>query len=199
MRTDRQGRGSPQQTPCRALAANSCPWRGAAGGAHPQRALLTTGTPAELPRTSHVRRGAELGSSPQGRQGQTLLQPLLPLGELWVTPHRDTGPGQLVDRPVVACCSEAPGDMVLITARRTGKGECGIQTHRGAGPMGRVSTLSPQEQLCSHCQSRSGPAQLWGWAPISSSAPGPQTLPEHQGGGRGPRSTPARGSWGRHT
>lgn len=87
------------------------------------------GTPAELPWTSHARREAELGSSPQGGQGQTPLQLLLPLGELQVTPCRDTGPGLLVGCPAAGCCSPAPGDVVLITAHRTGKGEHSIQTH----------------------------------------------------------------------
>lgn len=43
MRTDRQSRGSLQRIPCRALVMMSCPWRRAAGGAHPQRAFLTMG------------------------------------------------------------------------------------------------------------------------------------------------------------
>lgn len=100
MRTDRQagqGRGSPQQTPCRALTANSCPWRGVARGAHPQKALLTMGTPRDQPWEGG--NGAEIW--PWGGQGPTLLQPLLPHRELQVTPRGDTGPGQIVDHPVV--------------------------------------------------------------------------------------------------
>lgn len=129
MRTDRQGRGSPQQTPCRALVANSCPWRRVARGAHPQRALLTVGTPGELPWTSHGRRewscdlalgwtGTNTAPAPSASQGA-------PGDPAWG--HRA--------RPD---CGPSHGVMLLPSSRGHGPhhslqdgegGEHGIQTH----------------------------------------------------------------------
>lgn len=84
-----------------------------------RRVLLSMGTPAELPWISHGEE-TELESSSQG--SQTLLQPLLPLEELQVTPYRDMGPDLFMDHPMARCFSPAPGYVVPITCYRTGKG-----------------------------------------------------------------------------
>lgn len=141
--------------------------------------------------------GMELRPGPWGGQGRTLLQPLLPLGELGVTPRGDTGPSQLVHCPVAGCCSPAPGDLDPITAHGMGKGGAWHPDPLTGQSHGTALHARPQERLHSHCQSHSATCTALGLGshlPLRCRPPAPARAPR---GWQGATTSVARGSWGR--
>lgn len=151
-------------------------WRDPSATGHPHHGDAG-GTAMDQP----CKEGIELGSRPQGGQGQTLLWLLLSLRELQVTPRRDTRPGQLMDHPMGGHRFPSPGVVVPITAHRMGKGDHSFQIHQGPAPQARSPQSHPRSSSIPPVQAMVQPAQLWGWTPTTSSIPNPRPCQDTTG------------------